>query len=98
MTMIAILELRLKSDDVEKSHAAVRETLVDTRKFPGCLAVDVLIDREDPAHLVLVEKWESAEHDQAYRDWRAGDGAPVALIEVLAGPPELSTFELSADI
>jgi Antibiotic biosynthesis monooxygenase len=55
----------------------VESVLVATRAFPGCLGVDVLVDTEDEAHLPLIEKWESIEHDQAYRDWRATDAAPL---------------------
>ena len=58
--------------------------LVATRAFPGCLGVDVLVDTEDKAHLLLIEKWESVEHDQAYRDWRATDAGASALPTIVA--------------
>ena len=58
--------------------------LVATRAFPGCIGVDVLVDTEDEAHLLLIQKWESIEHDQAYRDWRATDAGASALSTIVA--------------
>jgi heme oxygenase (mycobilin-producing) len=42
------------------------------------------VDTEDKAHLLVIEKWESIEHDQAYRDWRATDAGASALPTVVA--------------
>jgi hypothetical protein len=42
------------------------------------------VDTEDEAHLLLVEKWESLEHDQAYRDWRATPAGASPLGSIVA--------------
>jgi quinol monooxygenase YgiN len=97
MTVFAQLELQLQPEALEKAYQVLREVLVDTRAFDGCLGVDVLIDGQDPAHVVVHERWASLEHDAAYREWRAGDGASD-LGTVLAGPPKLTLFTLAADI
>jgi quinol monooxygenase YgiN len=89
MSLTALLELRLKPDALDDAYATVRKTLADTRQFPGCKAVDVLVDRDDRAHIVVHERWESAEADAAYRAWRAGEGAND-LGSVLAGAPVLT--------
>lgn len=60
-----------------------------TRGFEGCIEVRVIQDTADPAHLFAIEEWEPLEHDQAYRRWRAGEGA-TGLKELLAEPPGLS--------
>jgi heme oxygenase (mycobilin-producing) len=62
----------------------VEGVLVATRAFPGCLGVDVLVDTEDAAHLLVLEKWESLEHDQAYRDWRATPAGASPLSTIVA--------------
>ena len=97
MAVIALLELRLQPEVLEKAYQMLREILADTRAFEGCLGVDVLIDNADPAHIVVHETWASLERDAAYREWRAGDGA-TALGTVLAGPPSLTVFTTSSDI
>jgi len=68
---IAVLDLQLKADSLDKANQIIHETLSATRAFPGCLGVTVLVDSDDPAHVVLYETWESIERDQAYRAWRA---------------------------
>jgi quinol monooxygenase YgiN len=97
MAVVALLELRFQPEALEKAHPMLREILADTRAFEGCLSVDVLIDNEDPAHVVVHETWASVEHDTAYRAWRAGDGA-TALGTVLAAAPILTIFTPASDI
>ncbi len=89
MPLTALLELRLKPDLLDDAYAKVRSILTDTRHFPGCEGVDVLVDRDDRAHVIVHERWESAEADAAYRAWRAGEGAND-LGAVLAGAPVLT--------
>jgi quinol monooxygenase YgiN len=79
-----LLDLRIKPASVAGAKGIVESVLVDTRAFPGCLGVDVLVDTEDEAHLLLIEKWESIEHDQAYRDWRATPAGASALSTIVA--------------
>lgn len=71
MATIAVLDLQLKADSLDKANQIIHETLSATRAFTGCLGVTVLVDSDDPAHVVLYETWESIERDQAYRAWRA---------------------------
>lgn len=97
MSVTALLDLRLKPESIAIAPALIHEVLKDTRAFPGCLSVDVLVDSADPAHLILFEKWESAEADAAYRVWRAGEGASN-LGTILAIAPQLSVFDTATDI
>ncbi|HEY1698453.1 MAG TPA: antibiotic biosynthesis monooxygenase family protein [Trebonia sp.] len=80
----ALLDLRIKPESVADAKETVEGVLVATRAFPGCLGVDVLVDAEDEAHLLLIEKWESVEHDQAYRDWRATPAGASPLSTIVA--------------
>ena len=101
MAITALLELRVKPETLDQGlHAELHKILTDTRAFDGCLGVDVLIDNDDPTHLIAVERWESEEHDAAYRAWRAGAGAggPASLGAVLAAPPVLTKFTVADDI
>lgn len=64
MAITALLELRVKPETLDQGlHAGLSAILNDTRAFDGCLGVDVLIDTEDPTHIIAVERWESEEHD-----------------------------------
>ena len=97
MTLIVLFDLRLKAEAVEAAPAMLREILTETRAFEGCLGVDVLIDSKDPAHMILFERWASAEADAAYRAWRAGAGA-TDLGSLLESAPQLSQFEAAREI
>ena len=97
MPITAHLDLFLKADALPTAPAVLRDILADTRAFDGCLGVEVLVDSQNPAHVLVVEQWASLEHDAAYRAWRAGDGAS-GLGELLAAPPVLTHFETSFGI
>jgi quinol monooxygenase YgiN len=89
MSVTALLEVQLKPDAVDDGIAALNAVLVDTRAFEGNEGVLVIQDKDDPARLVAVETWESLEADAKYREWRAGEGAPTAMVPFLAGAPRL---------
>lgn len=97
MTICVFLDLRLTPEGVNRAPAMLREILADTRAFEGCEGVDVLIDHQDPTHLILVERWASTEADAAYRQWRATDGA-TQLGTLLASAPTSSSFETATNI
>jgi quinol monooxygenase YgiN len=93
-----ILELNFKPDALEEAGALLHRVLDETRAFDGCLGVKVIQDKDDPAHLIAIEEWESLEKDSAYREWRAGDGTIVELPALLAGAPSLTICEARPDL
>ena len=92
MAITSILDLRLKPDSLEAANESIHATLAATRAVAGCLGVTGLVDSAAPAHVVLLESWESAEHDQAYRVWRATPGGASELGSILAAAPALSLY------
>ena len=90
MAIVSLLELTLRPEAVADAPAVIRETLVATRAFDGFLDVQVTVDATDPTHVVLIETWESLEHDAAYRVWRATPDGASNLGSVLASPPVLT--------
>jgi quinol monooxygenase YgiN len=89
MTITAIFEIRLQASTLSTAADVIANAVRDTRAFPGCLSVEVLQATDDPGRVIVLERWESAEHDAAYRQWRAGEGAIAGLAPLLAGPPQL---------
>ena len=98
MAITAILDLQLKADSLETAHEVIHATLTGTRAFPGCLDVTVLVDSDDPAHVVLYESWESIEHDRAYRAWRATPEGASNLRSILAAAPKLTLFTVAEGV
>ncbi len=97
MTVTAFLDLTFQAGHVADAPDVLRATLVATRAFPGCAGVDVLVDAADPAHVVLVEQWDSLASDDAYRAWRATPEGASGLRAILAAPPRLTRFT-TADV
>ena len=97
MPITVILELRLKPDAVPEARDLMRRTLQATRAFDGNLGTEVFVDQDDEAHWIINELWESVEHDEAYRKFRAGEGRVAELPPLLAAPP-VKTRYASTDI
>jgi heme oxygenase (mycobilin-producing) len=98
VAITAILDLQLRADSLETAHDVLRATLTDTRAFPGCLDVTVLVDSADPAHVVVYETWESIEHDRAYRAWRATPEGASDLRSIMAAAPKLTLFTVAEGV
>jgi quinol monooxygenase YgiN len=93
MAVTAFLDLHLRPDAITEAPAVIDSVLADTRAFDGCLGIEVLHDLADPAHVTVVERWESLQHDDAYRAWRATPEGASDLGRVLAQPPTLWRYE-----
>ena len=95
MPVTVVLELRIKPDSVAEARDIFRRALVDTRAFPGNLGTDVLVDETDEGHWLIYELWESVEHDEAYRAFRAGEGKLTAVPALLTAPPVKTRYTTS---
>jgi quinol monooxygenase YgiN len=97
MTVTVVLELRFKPESVAAGRELMGRALQDTRAFDGNLSTDVLLDETDEAHWLIYELWDTVEHDEAYRKFRAGEGQLTQLLPLLAATP-VKTRYLSTDI
>lgn len=86
----AIVHMWLDSAALAQARETIERTVAETRQFTGCHGVTCLEDATDETHLILVEEWESLAHDQAYRAWRAGDGAVAGMGSLLARNPHVT--------
>jgi quinol monooxygenase YgiN len=86
MPVTVILELRFKPESVAAGRELMGRALQDTRAFDGNIRTDVLIDEDDEGHWLIYELWESVDHDEAYRRFRAGEGKLAQLPPLLAAP------------
>jgi quinol monooxygenase YgiN len=90
MTVISLLDLRLKPEVLQTAPETLHSVLAATRAREGSLGVDVTVDADDPAHFIVVERWESMEADDAYRAWRSTPEGVSDLGSLLAAPPVLT--------
>jgi quinol monooxygenase YgiN len=97
MPVTVLLELKVKPEGVSAARDVMGRALRDTRAFAGNLRTDVLVDSDDEAHWVIYELWETVEHDEAYRRFRAGEGKIAELPPLLAAPP-VKTRYVATDV
>ncbi|MFB2555496.1 putative quinol monooxygenase [Herbiconiux liangxiaofengii] len=95
MTVISLLELRLKPEVLESAPEVIHSVLTATRAREGSLGVEVTVDSDDPARFIVVERWDSMESDDAYRAWRATPDGVSELGTLLAEPPVLTRTVLT---
>ncbi|MGO9184880.1 putative quinol monooxygenase [Mycobacterium sp.] len=97
MPVTVILDLTFKPDAVAAARDVMGRALQDTRAFAGNLQTDVLVDEDDEAHWLIYELWDTVDHDEAYRTFRAGEGRLTELPPLLAAPP-VKTRYVTTDI
>lgn len=97
MTVLSMVHMHLKPDE-EQALALLHETLIATREREGCVRVEVVQDRDDPGHVVLLETWASLDDEAAYRQWRAAQPPNPTWRGFVANVPEVSNFTVRSDV
>ena len=97
MSVMVTLELPAKPDRVSEFLDVMRAALADTRAYEGCESVETFVE-ESTGSVLLVELWETAEHQQTYMKWRMETGLMDAIGEFLSGAPVARTFNIKSDV
>ena len=92
MRTMVYLDLRSMPEKIKELKRALKKLLPETRKYPGCQGVEVFQNQDDPDNLILVERWDSREHYQAYLDWRIETGVLDTLLSMLSQEPGIHYF------
>jgi quinol monooxygenase YgiN len=95
MPIVVTLDLSILPEKIAEAPAGLEEILDVTRTRPGCLGVDLLVDRADPSHILLVEKWASVSDDADYRAFRASPEGASNFGSFLAAPPVSLSYDLN---
>ena len=66
--LVVQVDIAVLPDQVDAFLAATQENAAASREEPGVLRFDVLTDRADPAHLVLVEVYRDEAAAAAHKD------------------------------
>lgn len=66
--LIVHVDVAVVPDQVEPFLEATRANAVASRQEPGVVRFDVITDREDPAHVVLVEIYRDEQAAAAHKD------------------------------
>ena len=93
MAVTVLLELQVKEDQINTMLETMKAILPDTRAYDGCLGVDVVQNQDEPANIILIEKWESKPHYEKYLAWRTETGFIEKMGAVLSAPPSIRYFD-----
>lgn len=94
MSIMIILDAKLKDDKIQEAKNLFTELLPDTRGFEGCEEIKMILNEEDSTNMVLVEKWASKSHYEKYHHWREEKGDLDRIRELLDGRPGRRFFEI----
>ena len=97
MSVMVTLEIPVHKERLEDFLDVLREALKETRVYEGCQNVETFVEM-DTGSVVLVELWETAQHQQAYLNWRIETGLTEALSDFLAGELKPRTFAIRDDV
>jgi len=93
MSILVLLELEAADGKADEMIGVLKRTLVDTRARPGCEGVTVHQDHDRPTSVLLVERWATRADDDAYRAWRAGEGAVKEMAPLVAAAPRIRYYD-----
>lgn len=93
MSIHVTLELTAADGKADEMIAVLKKHLPDTRARQGNEFVTVHRDQDEPNKIVLIERWATREDDDAYRAWRAGEGAITDMAGLVGGAPVIRYFD-----
>jgi quinol monooxygenase YgiN len=92
MSVVVLLDFRVKPEALEESLQLFKKILPQTRAYAGCEGVDVYSNADDPTNIIFNERWQSKEHYQKYFQWRTETGFMDTFGAKLAGAPSIRYF------
>ena len=95
MSIMLIIEAKVKPEKIADIKPFFAEILPDTRNFEGCEQINICFGEQDPHKMVFVEKWKAKENYEKYHHWRAETGTLQKLREFLDGPVRRTFLEVA---
>lgn len=95
MPAIVTFEVAVRPEHRADILAFMESIAPETRAYAGCLGVEMLVDRDDPGHVILRQRWASAAEYERYRDWRRASGFLDPVRPWLARPPAGTIYTLA---
>jgi len=97
MSVLVNLEIPVKKDRIEDFFDYLRNVLVDTRAYQGCIRLKTYHEIENST-VLLIEEWDKIENQEAYMQWRAETGLLEALSEFLDGELVIKKYFPKKDV
>ena len=84
MKNLVIVGFPARKEKFEDLKNTLKEALVETRAFEGCISIDTYEDISTST-IYLIEDWESLDNHSNYANWRAETGLADVLEPLLEG-------------
>ena len=97
MSVLVNLEIPVKKERIEDFFNYLRDILVDTRAYEGCIRLETYHDMEN-SKVLLIEEWEKIENQESYMQWRTETGLVEALEEFLDGELIIKKYHAKRDV
>ncbi len=97
MSVLVNLEIPVKKEKIEDFFNYLRDILVDTRAYEGCIRLETYHDMEN-SKVLLIEEWEKIENQESYMQWRTETGLVEALEEFLDGELIIKKYYPKRDV
>ncbi len=97
MSVLVNLEIPVKKERIEDFFNYLRDILVDTRAYEGCIRLETYHDMEN-SKVLLIEEWEKIENQESYMQWRTETGLVEALEEFLDGELVIKKYYPKRDV
>ncbi len=93
MSVMVLVEVKLKDDKTEEFESYIASIIGDTRGYDGCNSMRFNVNQDDKTNVLFVESWESREKYEEYFAWRGETGVLDKLGPMLAAEPNLRFFD-----
>mgnify|MGYP006245234319 FL=1 len=97
MSVLVNLEIPVKKERIEDFFDYLRDILVDTRAYEGCIRLDTYHEMEN-SKVLLIKEWEKIENQESYMQWRIKTGLVEALTEFLDGELIIKKYYPKRDV
>lgn len=88
--------IKLTAKNCDETLQHLSRALPVTRRYAGCRYCNTLTQADNPQEIILIQEWDSREAQQQYIQWRQETGALGELLALLAEPPKVEFWHLSA--
>ena len=93
MSVLVLLEMKMKPENVDDLTDFLKSELHATRGFDGCNGLTFHRNQDDPNTMIAVEDWDSRQQYEKYLAWRTDRGDFEKLTGWMEGDPSIRFFD-----
>jgi len=96
MSIMVSVEFSLQAGKQKEFLDVLKNVLPDTRAYDGCIKVETYAEGNGSS-IILIEEWETKEHQQVYFQWRVDTGLEGAIAPFVSAAPNIKYYEIRSE-